>query len=453
MRLLAVLLAVSASGCEDDGDLETHGATSHDDDAGGAPTTSDDAGDTTEDTGETSPTTIEDETTGENGTTDASTGTGTPPPGEPDQPRACEALPPAEGNVVGPNDEWESFIESGSSVLLTDGVYTLTDDLVIPTGVTVRSASGNRDAVTLELPYTGHVILKGSDVTLADLTIRGGQYPVSVDEDPFAGYTTGVLIHNLRIVDVTGTGIQVAAHVDEGEIRCSSLEPAAPMDGYVFGADHGIELAGVLGWQVRDNYVGGFVVGIQAWRDARDTVIDRNVIAETALGIVFGSEFPDVDGAREWVNPPYGPDCGHIDGIARNNIILSTDPAAGDEGYEVAGISLRSVCGVDVYNNTIVALHPQATSIELRFAADSVQIANNLIWPAMASDDGVEFAGAANLVDALDSVVDAVGGRLHLVAGSPAIDAGVEVEVGAVVDDFDGDPREGKLDIGADEFN
>ena len=44
------------------------------------------------------------------------------------------------------------------------------------------------------------------------------------------------------------------------------------------------------------------------------------------------------------------------------------------------------------------------------------------------------------------------GGRLHLVPGSPAIDAGATVEPGLAADDFDGEARDDKPDIGADEL-
>jgi hypothetical protein len=110
--------------------------------------------------------------------------------------------------------------------------------------------------------------------------------------------------------------------------------------------------------------------------------------------------------------------------------------------------------GTKVLNNSIVIAggsYPNA--IEYRFPdATGVLIANNLTNKAIAAREGATATVTNNITSATaDMFADAAAGDLHLVAAATAaIDHGVAQP--DVVDDWDGSPRDGVPDIGADEF-
>jgi len=102
----------------------------------------------------------------------------------------CSPLPPATGVTVSVSSVGElwSAVNSaaaGDTILIADGTYALNGVSlwVDAPGVSLRSASGNRDAVILDGNYlTDEIVtVAASDVTIADLTLRrAATHPIHV---------------------------------------------------------------------------------------------------------------------------------------------------------------------------------------------------------------------------------------------------------------------------------
>ena len=149
----------------------------------------------------------------------------------------CPPLPPPAGPTVEVYPAQASTLRdivaaaaSGTTILLHDGVYALDDGdfasrlSFLTPGVTLRSYSGDRDAVILDGAYQTNelVSIHASDVTLASLTLRQAyDHPIHVSGDPDP--ITGVWIHDVRIVDPGQQAIKInpvgEGWVDDGIVR------------------------------------------------------------------------------------------------------------------------------------------------------------------------------------------------------------------------------------------
>ena len=97
--------------------------------------------------------------------------------------------------------------------------------------MTLRSASGNREAVILDDNYTGSEIVSivASNVTIADLTIkRAGTHPIHVVTTA-GNDTVNTLIYNVHIIDPREQAIRInpsasGDHLDDGVVACSHIE-------------------------------------------------------------------------------------------------------------------------------------------------------------------------------------------------------------------------------------
>ena len=121
--------------------------------------------------------------------------------------------------------------------------------------------------------------------------------------------------------------------------------------------------------------------------------------------------------------------------------------------YE-SGIHLWGCCKGTVVHNTVVGLKKPYSSIEWRReGAQDIQVLNNLVSHNLRERTGASALTLGNLEDADEALfTDVEAGDLHLaptVLG--AIDAGESIQVGLADTDFEGDPRLGFRDIGADE--
>jgi hypothetical protein len=179
----------------------------------------------------------------------------------------------------------------------------------------------------------------------------------------------------------------------------------------------------------------------------------RNVVTDCVNGIILGL-YEDAEPRR-----PYdGERCDggfydHYGGEIINNVIAvsGTGIAASEVGLD-AGIGLWQVCDTTVAHNTVVSAIGSFSSIEYRFERTQATVVNNLVSDEIRvrQDAGVPVAGNMQMVD-LSNFVDPLGGDVHLVPGSAAIDAGVALGADAVLHDIDGDPRDDRPDVGADE--
>jgi hypothetical protein len=391
---------------------------------------------------------------------------------------ACPRLPPPRQTDrivrVGPKraDELPAIVagaESGTTILLDDGTYQIGDRSLLfrRERVTLRSASGNRDAVILDGDRyrTGIMVaIQASHVTVADLTIRRVFYhPVHV-----SGGGHHALLYNLRIVDGRQHLIKVnpsaaGAMNDHGTLACSLLELTSAGRAYVEAHPTpgfrcytgGLNGHQAWGWVVRDNVFrdiycsDGVALGaVHFWKTSRDIVVERNTIQNCARGIGFGlgPDGPD----RQYPDTPFREipgRVGHLGGIIRNNVIWSGIGRLFD-----SGIGLEQAHGVKVYHNTVYA-GDGFSSIDTRFPNSNPLIKNNLVSLPMTVRDGGRPSMEGNVDSAsADMFVDAATGDLRLRAtATQAIDRGVDVP-GDVPDDVSGHARDAMPDLGAHEY-
>ena len=341
-----------------------------------------------------------------------------------------------------------------ATILVGDGVYTLDSQLwVSADGVTVRGASGNRDAVLIQgqgmQGGVSHVFeVAGSHFTLKDLTIGNvGNHGVQIHGELDADYAT---IRNVRIIDTFEQMIKGSYDAegapgvgsDHGLVEDCLLEYTSPSglgpQDYIGGIDvhHGAD------WTVRGNTfrnirspsVDVAEHAVHFWNGSRGTLVERNVIINCDRGIGFGLG-----------------DMGHQGGIIRNNMIYHDS----SEGFADVGIGLESAPGAQVYNNTLFMEHSHPNAVEYRFSTTTgVLIANNLTNRSITQREEAEAEVSHNVADAQASwFLNPSAGNLHLaVSPTSVVDQGLDVP--GLTEDFDGAPRpQGSgIDIGADEI-
>jgi hypothetical protein len=397
---------------------------------------------------------------------------------------SCPALQAPVGNVitVSPSDAAQlqqiaAGASEGDTISLEDGTYSLNGSYlwISAPGVTLRSSSGNREAVILDGNYesTEIITVAASDVTVADLTITRPYthaiHVMSTDE----GDTLNTLIYNVHIIDPREQGIKINPHeakihfTDGGIVACSHIEMTEAGRPNVNPTSGGCYTGGVDGhysknWIVRDNLIEGFYCpnglsehAIHFWNGCKDTVVERNILRDNARGVGFGM-------SSEGETRVYGDaSCSadayvdHFGGIVRNNFIFasSADLFASASGFD-CGICLWSACGAAAVHNTVVSLGDNFSSIEWRFAgSQDVRIANNIATHPIRERDGAVGEQEGNLTEAsLDLFASGAAGDLHLAeTANTAIDQGVSLESGLCDEDIDGDLRDSSPDVGADE--
>jgi uncharacterized repeat protein (TIGR01451 family) len=400
-------------------------------------------------------------------------------------PTICAPLPPPTGNVVHVYPSQASQLDAvvaaattGDTILLHDGTYDLHGDYLWfdTPGVTMRSASGNREAVVIDGHYeTSEIVnVHASDVTIADLTLkRARDHPIHV-VPPDDADIANTLIYNVHIVDPGQQAIKINQNgamthfPDDGRVACSHIELTDAGRQFVWQHNASCYTGGVdghraWGWVIHDNLIEGFWCeedlaehAIHFWTGSRDTLVERNVLRDNARGVGFGL-MSSGDGRVYDDGPcPGASYVGHYDGIVRNNFVFAGRDGlfSSEYGFD-CGICLAQACGAQVVHNTVASTQLPFSSIEWRFAATDAQITNNLVTHNLRQRDGASATLEGNLADApLSLFVDGAGGDLHLArSASSAIDRGVAVAAGLCDDDIDGHPRPsgGGRDIGADE--
>jgi len=392
----------------------------------------------------------------------------------------CTPLPPAGGRVVrvARADQLVRAVAEagrGTTILVADGTYRLDGAFLrfATPGVTLRGASGRREAVVLDGGYASAEIVQilASDVTVADLTLtRAYDHPIHVM--PAGGRdTTRTLLYNVRVVDPGQQAIKVnpvegGGYTDQGIVACSRVELTDEGRGQV--RDHcytgGIDVHASRDWVIRDNHIEGFWCArglsehaIHFWRASRDTVVERNVLRNNARGVGFGMATDGPPRAyTDDVCPAARGFVDHLGGIVRNNAVAADRPDlfASEAGLD-CGICLWNACGVRVGHNTVFTTNPARTfsAIEWRFPNTTAEIVNNLVNHRLRERDAARASTSGNIEHATAQwFVDASSGNLHLgPLGLPA--AGRAAAPAWVPDDIDGQarPRDGRAHAGADE--
>jgi hypothetical protein len=378
----------------------------------------------------------------------------------------CPSLPAPAGTivVVAPADAdiLRSIVAgaaAGTTILLEDGAYDMSGgdfshrlEFTTP-DLTLRSASGDREAVVLDGGYaTSELIsIQASGTVIADLTLkRADDHPIHISGPGVP--ISGVLIHNVHIVDPGQQAVKVnpigAGTVDNSTLRCSFIELTDAGRAHIRDNCYtgGFDAHAATGWLVFRNRVEGFWCdeglsehGIHLWRQSAATVVEDNVVLDCARGIGFGLG-AGVDG--------------HDGGVISNNFVAASDAGlfASEYGFD-SGIVLWGAEGAEVYHNSVASIQPPFSSIEWRYIMTSVTIANNLTTAGI-----VDRGGTAVLMTNLTNVAtslfeDVAAGDLHLVdQGSSPVGAATPLPPGTCDLDFDGIRRDSPPDIGADEY-
>jgi len=395
---------------------------------------------------------------------------------------ACPPLPPPGGNVVHVSTVagLESAVNnaaSGTTILVADGNYNLDGVYLLfdTPGVTLRSASGNRQAVVLDGNYitTEIVQIVASDVTIADLTLQEAyDHPIHVMSTE-TSHTLNTLIYNVHIIDPGQQAIKInpvpgGFYTDNGVIACSQIELTGAGRAHIRDNCYtgGVDAHQSRGWTVRDNRIQGFWCeaglsehAIHLWRGCRDTTIERNILLDNARGVGLGL-VTDGEG-RTYPDDPCPAASGYVDdfgGMIRNNFIAANSSGlfASQSGFD-CGICLWNACNAQALHNTVYTADPGSTfsSIEWRFPNTQAQIINNLVNHTLRERDGATAQQDGNLSGALAGWFVAAGtGDLHL---APAATAAIDqvLAPAGVCDDIDGEARPAgpAADIGADELS
>jgi len=361
---------------------------------------------------------------------------------------------------------------AGDTILLEDGTYELNGDYLWITaeGLSLRSQSGDRDAVILDGNYqtTQIVTITVPDVTVADLTIREAYtHPIHVNTS--SQDITGTLIYNVAVIDPREQAIKInhdhsGHYPDDGEIACCHIELTDAGRPHVDGCyTGGVDAHGARNWHIHDNTIVGFWCdnglsehGIHLWTGSRDTLVERNNIHDCARGIGFGLD--QNNDPRTYNDNPCGGETNvaHYYGVIRNNMV-SADRAelfASQSGFD-GGIALARSCETQILHNTVMSTQAPFASMEWRFSSTTATVTNNLVSHNYMPRNGATAVEAGNLdSQSLSMIVDVAVGNLHLDPGAAAaIDQGAAVPTGDCDEDYDGELRDdGSPDIGADEI-
>jgi hypothetical protein len=350
--------------------------------------------------------------------------------------------------------------------LLVDGVYALASNQSLEVNtprVTLTSASGSRDAVIIE-GGSNNISINTDDVTVANLTLRHPKFH-TIQIRGEKGLQ-GTKIYNVHLVDAgqqfvkvsTGDGTK-GKFADNGLVACSLIEYMT----YARGTDvtppsytNGVDILAGKGWVIRDNVfrrirsqAGPAGPAILAWRNALDTVVQRNLIVDCWRGIALGLSTPNKH-SRGGADVLYD----HQHGLVENNVILALHEPAD------AAIENNFAFNSRVLHNTVyyheAVKHAVDWAIEYRFPPTTAVIQNNLTNLRILKRPPYPHQEArveGNITRAAPAWFrDLTHEDAHLVEAAPAIDAGVSVPDST--NDIDGDTRPAghAPDAGADEF-
>ena len=388
----------------------------------------------------------------------------------------CPPLPAPSGLVVNLTSadaaqipELVAAAEPGTAFVLADGTYTIVGKTIVISadGVSLRSASGDRDSVVIEGGYGSlySVHVAASDVTIGDLTLQNanvdGVRVEGLDRD-----ISGTLISNVAIRNALGRGVRVVhgiRSVDGGSIACSRVELTDDgRDRTAAGCDvGGIELDGGGSWSVLQTEGEGMWCeagtargGVRAFSGVRDLILDGVKVHDCAVGIQVGI---GTSAGRVWEDAP----CEGAVAQAFHPVIHNSWTSAFDaalltsQAGVVTGIVLESACDMEVLHVTAYSeVAPTIASIQHRYAASSGTLGNSLSTYGILRTDASTVTLDGNIENAsLSSFLQVREGDLHLVPSArDVIDLGVLTFMASAPTDVDGQLRVGIPDAGADEL-
>jgi len=374
-------------------------------------------------------------------------------------------LPHSKGTTIEVSDVQQFIlalreVEPGQTIVLADGHYMMPRYVQINTdNVTLRSASGRRERVIIDGAKSRHGELIGisacSGVTIADLTIQNikwNGFKINSNTNVQKLTIYNCIIHNIWQRGIKGVKvprdnrdavrpkdcrIQYCLFYNDRPKRLSDDARDIAKGNYIAG----IDVMYATDWIISDNVF----VGIQGrtyegrgaifiWHTSQDCVIERNIIIDCDVGLQLGNPHRDSETIYHCVR------C-----IAKNNFITRAPEA---------GIVTVYTKDCKVLNNTIHDPESRlGRLIRTVFTNDGLIIANNLLsGPRIRNESKSKITFLNNIIrDFTDVFVDQANGNLHLTgAAIEAVDKGTPLT--EVKEDFDGDIRGSRPDIGADEL-
>ena len=381
---------------------------------------------------------------------------------------AAPPLPSPTGDVVVASHVEGLFeaarrVRPGGTILLENGVYPMTRTLVIASdGVTLRGKLGHRERVVLDGAGTlgeGITIRACSGVTIADLTVRNIRWNgIKIDSETGVQRATvrNCILHNIwqrgfKGVKVPQAGrerfrprdcrIEYCLFTNDRPKRFED-DPADTPNNFKGNYIGGIDVMFVAGWSIRDNvFVGirgrtGEARGaVFLWHDARDCVIERNIIVDCDSGICLGNSHKPDDVDVHCTNM-----------VVRNNFVTRAPEN---------GILADHTRGCAILNNTVQdPSSRQGRLIRIVHDNDGLEVANNLLSgppPRIESASKLSLRNNLSGGDLTGVFVSAGEGNLRLTAAATmAIDRGLPLP--RVTTDIDRRPRGAAPDLGAHEF-
>jgi len=384
--------------------------------------------------------------------------------------------PHAKQVTLSPKDDLPRAVSqaaSGTTLLLQDGTYRVGAPLHFRApDVWLRSASGKRDKVLLDglrdgAPLkrdncTGELLLiQASNVTIADVTLRHAR-DHAVHVSPVNRTLENARLYNLHIYDcgqqlvkVNSNGGDPAEWVDRGAVEYCLIEFQDTSIMQDLGGSFytgGIDVHGGRGWTIRRNTfrniqrdAKSMEHAVHMWSGCRDTIVEANRFEDCHRAVGFGMK-KDPEGLVRRYEDVTAAYFDHVGGVIRNNMIFNR------RGVHLeAGIELMNVIEVEVDHNTVASVDKPFSSIEYRWPNTRVKVRNNLMSHNLMPRDGARAEAASNLENAPASLFRGFEkGDLRLARGAAAaVDKGVPLK--SVPEDFEGDRRDLKPDLGADE--
>lgn len=380
---------------------------------------------------------------------------------------AAPKMPPPTGQIIRVATvdglfEAARKVQPGGTILLADGRYRMPHYFEIHTdNVTVRSESGNRDRVVLDGSRSDHVELFGisrcSGVVIADLTIeniRANGFKINSDLGATRVTIRNCVIHNIWERGVKGpavpkerreTGRPTACVIEHclfynDRAKQFSDDPADSAQSFGGNYVGGIDAMHARAWIIRDNVFWGIQGrtreargAVFLWHEATDCIVERNVMVDCDSGICLGNSYR-------------GPETKiHAIGcLVRNNFVVRCPEN---------GILADYTRDCKIVHNTI---HDPKSRfgrlIRLVHDNDGLLVANNLLsGPDIRLETASPVVRRNNLARVLtDAFVDPAGGNLHLREPVAGVAAAAEALPDAP-EDIDGQPRTGRVDLGADQ--
>jgi chitodextrinase len=341
-----------------------------------------------------------------------------------------------------------------TTILIANGTYTLSDMLPVSApNMTIKSQSGNRDAVVLQGDaMTSSASVKmifrvdANNFTAESMTLqRVGWHLIQVvGENNRDNFTAkNMVFRNAweQMLKVTYVDTSTVGS-DNGLVENSLFEFTSGQAGQYYTG--GIDAHNAKNWIVRGNTFKNIISpsgsvaehAIHFWSNSEDTLVEKNLIINCDRGIGFGL----VQGR------------GHLRGIIRNNMIYHT---SGNGSFADVAIEADESPNTQIYNNTIFMQNTYPNAIEYRFPLSSgLIIRNNLTNKTILARDGATAMLSNNITNAASAWFVNVGqGDLHLANNTTAANnAGIAIS--GLTDDFDGNtrPQGGGIDVGADEY-